>query len=131
MERRKKYLREFWGEWKGEGEGEESQSRDWETIRALKTRLREFEKPTKIFGGFKKSEFVEKVKSSLKAMCKEPQESKYIIEDGNNIYDFTYVENVAHAHICAERALASEGMVAEKAAGQEFKRTLMRERGRF
>lgn len=43
---------------------------------------------------------------------------QYIIGDGNNIYDFTYVENVAHAHICAERALASEGMVAEKAAGQ-------------
>ena len=25
---------------------------------------------------------------------------------------------MAHAHICAERALASEGMVAEKASGQ-------------
>uniref|UniRef100_A0A2N9H9T4 Reverse transcriptase domain-containing protein n=1 Tax=Fagus sylvatica TaxID=28930 RepID=A0A2N9H9T4_FAGSY len=46
------------------------------------------------------------------------KESQFIIGDGNNIYDFTYVENVAHAHICAERALASEGMVAEKAAGQ-------------
>ncbi|GMY09532.1 3beta-hydroxysteroid-dehydrogenase/ decarboxylase-like [Fagus crenata] len=45
---------------------------------------------------------------------------KFIIGDGNNIYDFTYVENVAHAHICAERALASEGMVAEKAAGQAY-----------
>ncbi|KAJ7966340.1 Reticulon-like protein [Quillaja saponaria] len=44
--------------------------------------------------------------------------SKFIIGDGNNIYDFTYVENVAHAHICAERALASERTVAEKAAGQ-------------
>ncbi|KAK6137113.1 hypothetical protein DH2020_029144 [Rehmannia glutinosa] len=44
--------------------------------------------------------------------------SKFIIGDGNNMYDFTYVENVAHAHICAERALASEGTVAEKAAGQ-------------
>ncbi|BFG18035.1 hypothetical protein CerSpe_043090 [Prunus speciosa] len=46
--------------------------------------------------------------------------SKFIIGDGNNIYDFTYVENVAHAHICAERALASEGTVAEKAAGQAY-----------
>lgn len=36
------------------------------------------------------------------------------------MYDCTYVENVAHAHICAERALASEGPVAEKAAGQVF-----------
>ncbi|XP_068328783.1 3beta-hydroxysteroid-dehydrogenase/decarboxylase-like isoform X2 [Pyrus communis] len=46
--------------------------------------------------------------------------SKFIIGDGNNIYDFTYVENVAHAHICAERALASEGTVADKAAGQAY-----------
>ncbi|CAI9095143.1 OLC1v1031020C1 [Oldenlandia corymbosa var. corymbosa] len=45
---------------------------------------------------------------------------KFIIGDGNNQYDFTYVENVAHAHICAERALASGGAVAEKAAGQAF-----------
>ncbi|KAF9680920.1 hypothetical protein SADUNF_Sadunf06G0171800 [Salix dunnii] len=44
--------------------------------------------------------------------------SKFMIGDGNNIYDFTYVENVAHAHICADRALASEQEVAEKAAGQ-------------
>ncbi|KAL3819083.1 hypothetical protein ACJIZ3_004988 [Penstemon smallii] len=46
--------------------------------------------------------------------------SKFIIGDGNNMYDFTYVENVAHAHICAERALASEGPVAEKASGQAY-----------
>ncbi|XP_061374909.1 3beta-hydroxysteroid-dehydrogenase/decarboxylase isoform X2 [Gastrolobium bilobum] len=46
--------------------------------------------------------------------------SKFIIGDGNNIYDFTYVENVAHAHICAERALASEATVSEKAAGQAY-----------
>ncbi|XP_021848144.1 3beta-hydroxysteroid-dehydrogenase/decarboxylase isoform X2 [Spinacia oleracea] len=46
--------------------------------------------------------------------------SKFIIGDGNNIYDFTYVENVAHAHICAERALASKGTVAEKASGQAY-----------
>jgi sterol-4alpha-carboxylate 3-dehydrogenase (decarboxylating) len=43
---------------------------------------------------------------------------QFMIGDGNNIYDFTYVENVAHAHICADRALASEQEVAEKAAGQ-------------
>ncbi|KAE9586902.1 hypothetical protein Lal_00004624 [Lupinus albus] len=46
--------------------------------------------------------------------------SKFIIGDGNNVYDFTYVENVAHAHICAERALASEGTVSEKAAGETY-----------
>ncbi|CAL5401965.1 unnamed protein product [Camellia sinensis] len=37
-----------------------------------------------------------------------------------NMYDFTYVENVAHAHICAERALASEATVAERAAGEAY-----------
>lgn len=42
----------------------------------------------------------------------------FIISDGNNSYDFTYVENVARAHICAKQALAAELMVAEKAAGQ-------------
>ncbi|XWS56070.1 hypothetical protein CRYUN_Cryun09bG0055200 [Craigia yunnanensis] len=47
---------------------EEGKFGDWEPIRALKTRLREFEKKNssvEIFGGFKNSEFVEKVKSSL------------------------------------------------------------------
>ncbi|GKV00031.1 hypothetical protein SLEP1_g12793 [Rubroshorea leprosula] len=43
---------------------------------------------------------------------------KFIIGDGNNIHDFTYVENVAHANVCAERALASGGETAKKAAGQ-------------
>ncbi|XVE96291.1 hypothetical protein REPUB_Repub02eG0208500 [Reevesia pubescens] len=59
---------------------EEGQFGDWEPIRALKTRLREFEKKNssvEIFGGFKNSDFVEKVKSSLKAIC-EPQESKEV-----------------------------------------------------
>lgn len=43
---------------------------------------------------------------------------------------------MAHAHICAERALASEGTVAEKAAGQVFQHYMysteikMRERER-
>ncbi|XP_010527061.1 PREDICTED: 3beta-hydroxysteroid-dehydrogenase/decarboxylase [Tarenaya hassleriana] len=46
--------------------------------------------------------------------------SKFIIGDGNNFYDFTYVENVVHAHVCAERALASGGEVSEKAAGQAY-----------
>ncbi|KAK4360857.1 hypothetical protein RND71_019809 [Anisodus tanguticus] len=44
----------------------------------------------------------------------------FIIGDGNNMYDFTYVENVAHAHVCAERALASGGTSAEKAAGNTY-----------
>ncbi|MCO5598044.1 hypothetical protein L7F22_052134 [Adiantum nelumboides] len=31
--------------------------------------------------------------------------TKFILGDGKNMYDFTYVENVAHAHVCAEKAL--------------------------
>ena len=62
-------FREFWGVWKSEVEGDEAaESRDWEPIRVLKTRLREFEKRSssaEIFGGLKNSEFVEKLKSSL------------------------------------------------------------------
>ncbi|KAM6571388.1 hypothetical protein CsatA_015468 [Cannabis sativa] len=81
--RRSKKLnfREFWGEWKGEADAEEGQFKDWEPIRVLKTRLKEFEKrssSTEIFSGFKNSEFVEKVKSSLKSIYKEPQESKEV-----------------------------------------------------
>ncbi|KAE9585348.1 hypothetical protein Lal_00018099 [Lupinus albus] len=59
-------LKEFWdwGEWKGEGE-----ARDWEPIRKLKSRFKEFEK---------NSEFVEKFKSSLKSMYRHPQESKEV-----------------------------------------------------
>ncbi|WOL02646.1 3beta-hydroxysteroid-dehydrogenase/decarboxylase [Canna indica] len=45
--------------------------------------------------------------------------SKYIIGDGNNVYDFTYVENVAYAHICAERTLATD-VGAKKAGGQAY-----------
>ncbi|KAH9314557.1 hypothetical protein KI387_023184 [Taxus chinensis] len=30
---------------------------------------------------------------------------KFILGNGDNMCDFTYVENVAHAHICAEQAL--------------------------
>ncbi|KAJ8440120.1 hypothetical protein Cgig2_003445 [Carnegiea gigantea] len=56
-------------------------------------------------------------KSKLFALVDNGQ---FIIGDGNNMYDFTYVENVAHAHICAERALASKGEVAEKASGQAY-----------
>ncbi|CAH1446164.1 unnamed protein product [Lactuca virosa] len=46
--------------------------------------------------------------------------SKFIIGDGTNMYDFTYVENVAHAHVCAERALASDGSASKRAAGEAY-----------
>ncbi|XP_078430305.1 3beta-hydroxysteroid-dehydrogenase/decarboxylase [Wolffia australiana] len=45
--------------------------------------------------------------------------SKFIIGDGSNMYDFTYVENVAHGHVCAEKALAAEEH-GSKAAGQAY-----------
>ncbi|KAL9425448.1 hypothetical protein AB3S75_032412 [Citrus x aurantiifolia] len=65
-------FRELWGE---------REVGEWEPIRTLKMRLREFERKRElsveeIFGGFKSSDFVEKVKSSWKAICKEPEESK-------------------------------------------------------
>ncbi|KAJ1384790.1 putative digalactosyldiacylglycerol synthase 1, chloroplastic [Sesbania bispinosa] len=44
--------KEFWGEWNGD----EHRHKDWEPIRALKTRFKEFEK---------NSEFVGKLKSSF------------------------------------------------------------------
>ncbi|KAJ9559039.1 LOW QUALITY PROTEIN: hypothetical protein OSB04_013653 [Centaurea solstitialis] len=66
----------------GVGEGDEGEvSRDWEPIRALKTRLRELEtkrSSSEIIEGLKNSELVEKVKSSLKAICKEPNYSKEV-----------------------------------------------------
>ncbi|KAJ6778525.1 DIGALACTOSYLDIACYLGLYCEROL SYNTHASE 2 CHLOROPLASTIC [Salix koriyanagi] len=76
--RRKVGFREFWGEGKEEGGG---QFGEWEPIRVLKRRLKELEKKSEfgeIFGGFKNSEFVEKLKSSLKAIRKESQESKEV-----------------------------------------------------
>ncbi|KAH8504822.1 hypothetical protein Peur_045698 [Populus x canadensis] len=76
--RRRLGFREFWGEGKEGGGG---QFGEWKPIRVLKRRLREFEKKSEfgeIFGGFKNSEFVEKLKSSLKAIHKEPQESKEV-----------------------------------------------------
>ncbi|XP_010908964.2 3beta-hydroxysteroid-dehydrogenase/decarboxylase isoform X1 [Elaeis guineensis] len=36
--------------------------------------------------------------------------AKFIIGTGKNMCDFTYVENVAHANICAEQALRSESI---------------------
>ncbi|KAF9596636.1 hypothetical protein IFM89_012759 [Coptis chinensis] len=33
--------------------------------------------------------------------------AKFIVGTGENVCDFTYVDNVAHAHVCAEEALRS------------------------
>ncbi|PPD77155.1 hypothetical protein GOBAR_DD25912 [Gossypium barbadense] len=51
---------------------EEGQFGEWEPIRVLKTRFREFEKKNstvEIFAGFKNNEIVEKVKSSLEPVA--------------------------------------------------------------
>ncbi|KAI3688035.1 hypothetical protein L1987_81741 [Smallanthus sonchifolius] len=53
----------------------------WETFRAFKSRLQKLEKKRsslEIFEGINNHEFVVKVKSSLKAICKEPDSSKDI-----------------------------------------------------
>ncbi|KAK4480913.1 hypothetical protein RD792_011771 [Penstemon davidsonii] len=63
-----------------EREREEQFGEFWEPIRTLKSRLRELENKSssEILEGIKNSEFVEKFKSSLKAICKDPNESKEV-----------------------------------------------------
>lgn len=55
---------------------------------------------------------------SLVAAAREGK-SKYIIGDGDNYYDFTYVENVAYGHVCADKTLSSEDG-AKRAAGKTY-----------
>lgn len=64
---------------KGEGEGVNLQ--EWELIRNMKRKLKEFEHKSQfdeVFGNFKKNEIVEKVKLSLKSIYKEPEELKEV-----------------------------------------------------
>ncbi|KAL1545648.1 Digalactosyldiacylglycerol synthase 1, chloroplastic [Salvia divinorum] len=77
--------RETLRKWRGvrfkEKEREEAQFGEfWEPIRTFKSRLRELEhkSSTEILEGIKNSEFVEKFKSSLKSICKDPHESKEV-----------------------------------------------------
>ncbi|PIA29628.1 hypothetical protein AQUCO_05800032v1 [Aquilegia coerulea] len=42
---------------------------------------------------------------------------KFIVGNGENMCDFTYVDNVAHAHVCAEEALCSR---TDYVAGKAF-----------
>ncbi|KAF3772068.1 3beta-hydroxysteroid-dehydrogenase/decarboxylase isoform 1 [Nymphaea thermarum] len=44
----------------------------------------------------------------------------FIIGDGKNMFDFVYVENVAHAHICAEKAMGLGTTIEQQAAGKAF-----------
>ncbi|XP_076906367.1 3beta-hydroxysteroid-dehydrogenase/decarboxylase-like, partial [Bidens hawaiensis] len=71
-------------------------------------------RPSSIFGPGDKLLVPSLVAAARKGRC------KYIIGNGKNMYDFTYVENVAHAHVCAERALASGGTVSKRAAGEAY-----------
>lgn len=43
--------------------------------------------------------------------------AKFILGSGDNLSDFTYVENLAHAHVCAAEALVSRNVVV---AGKAF-----------
>ncbi|KNA19220.1 hypothetical protein SOVF_063540 [Spinacia oleracea] len=43
--------------------------------------------------------------------------AKFVLGSGDNLSDFTYVENVAHAHICAAEALISQNV---SVAGKAF-----------
>ncbi|ONK57517.1 uncharacterized protein A4U43_C09F1310 [Asparagus officinalis] len=61
--------------------GEDGGLKEWEPIRRMKMRLKEFEKKSQfdeIFGNFKSNELVEKVKLSLKSIYSEPQELKEV-----------------------------------------------------
>ncbi|KAL3642741.1 Digalactosyldiacylglycerol synthase 1, chloroplastic [Castilleja foliolosa] len=65
-----------------EKEREEGQFGEfWEPIKTLKSRLRELEhkSSSEILEGIKNSEFVEKFKSSLKSIYKDPNESKEVL----------------------------------------------------
>ena len=46
-----------------------------------------------------------------------------MIGDGENMIDFTYVDNVVHAHLCAERALNKGGNGPEDPSGKVIKKS--------
>ncbi|KAF6158993.1 hypothetical protein GIB67_042074 [Kingdonia uniflora] len=73
-------LKDFRWEPRGDDDND-GMYKEWEPIKSLKTRLREFENKSsssEIFDSFKNSEFVEKVKLSLKSVYNEPQELKEV-----------------------------------------------------
>ncbi|KAK1309628.1 hypothetical protein QJS10_CPA08g01364 [Acorus calamus] len=79
-EGRVRVRRRVWTVKKGEEE-ERGWGDDWEPIRKLKTGWRELERrrnSSEIFEGFRNSEFVDKVKLSLKSLYREPQDSKEV-----------------------------------------------------
>ncbi|KAF9598934.1 hypothetical protein IFM89_033132 [Coptis chinensis] len=88
-ERKKLGLKEFRWDWKTEEEND--RYKEWEPIRALKTRLRELERKSssvEIFGGFKNSEFVEKVKSSLEVPPLDvPELLAYLVKQSGPFFD--------------------------------------------
>lgn len=82
FEERDRFRRGIRARFREERENDEGLLSDWEPIKTIKLRLREFEQrnsSSEIFGGFKNSEFVEKLKSSLKSIYKEPNEAKEVL----------------------------------------------------
>ncbi|CAO2820196.1 unnamed protein product [Amaranthus hypochondriacus] len=76
--RERSTFRDFRWDWKTEGE---EGFKDWEPLRVLKTKLKDFEvqkSPDEIFGAWKNSELIEKLKSSLKAFQWESQDNKEV-----------------------------------------------------
>ncbi|XP_057519314.1 digalactosyldiacylglycerol synthase 1, chloroplastic-like [Amaranthus tricolor] len=72
-------FRDFKWDRKGETEQGYETFKDWEPIRVLKTKLKDLEvkkSPEEIFGAWKNSELLEKLKSSLKAFQQDSQDTK-------------------------------------------------------
>lgn len=88
-------FKDFRWDWKADGETVEGEDgfKDWEPIRAFKKRLKELEakkSPDEIFGGWKNSELVEKLKSSLKAF-------RWDFQDVKEVPPLDFQELVAYA----------------------------------
>ncbi|CAN1306592.1 Digalactosyldiacylglycerol synthase 1, chloroplastic [Linum perenne] len=87
--KRRLKLKEFWGEWKVESEGNQYEEWKWKPLRDLKKR-------------FKNSELVEKMISSLKSIRKDPQESQEVPPlDGPEL--LAYVCDKIVESLCSKR----------------------------
>ncbi|KAL8487171.1 hypothetical protein ACS0TY_023730 [Phlomoides rotata] len=62
---------------------------------------------------FSKSHATTIIASHTEALCP----PSLIIESGDNLWDFTYVDNVAHAHICAEESLSFRWLLSREWKG--------------
>jgi digalactosyldiacylglycerol synthase len=69
------YRRRKRASYKWDVKEEEEQVQDWEPIKAFKTRLKS---SPDFFQSFKNNEFLDKVKTTLKSICKEPNDTKEV-----------------------------------------------------